>query len=572
MAGLGAARVAGQSPAPPRFTVELQPVDSSRLPALQSFSAAQGSDGKWLIIGGRTNGLHLFVQSSNGGSTPPPNAFPTKSANTDVWVIDPAARRAWSASLKGLPANIADALATTNAQYAQDGNVLYIIGGYGMNSQTQQMTTFGTLTAVKVNETINAVVNKQSFQSFIQQTSTYYDCPAYVSTQYNSCFNTESGKCKTGPGWGDCQRRAQASCNTKKPSWTQQCISNLPGAGAPPSQQIPTNTGYYARVTGGGMEKVGGVFYLVFGQQFEGLYSVLEGDYGKWPVNQTYTERVTALRFTPEPLSAAVLNVVLQDPSDSSAPYHRRDLNVLASLTPQGAPRIAAHGGVFVPGQDSAYRAPIFIDGGAQPGVFKVTVDKYQQVMSQYDCAVLRMFNRAPAGGSMINVFFGGISLYYLDPKTGQLKIDTGLPFVNTMSALTYSPNGTWSEYVRLAPLNGLMGTDAKFIPNPRVAAAENGVIYLDAIKQNTMVGYVYGGILAARPQAGDDTGQYSKASNALYEVWVNPAPPPARYWISTGSALVGTRSNGAVSGTHPGSPDTSQPPKSNDNQTPPKP
>lgn len=570
MLGTGALRVAGQTPAPPRFTVELRPVDSSRLPALQSFSVGQGSDGKWLIIGGRTNGLHLFVQSSNGGTTPPPNAFPTKSANTDVWVIDPAARRAWSAPLKGLPVNIADSLAATNAQFAQDGNTLYIIGGYGMNSQTQQMTTFGTLTAIKVNETINAVINKQSFQSFIQQTSTYYDCPQYVSTQYNSCFNTESGKCKQGPGWGDCQRRAQATCNAKKPAWTQQCIASLPSATTPITTSVPTNTGYYARVTGGGLEKIGNVFYLVFGQQFEGLYSVLEGDYGKWPVSQVYTERVAALRLTPEPLSAAVLNVVLQDPSDASAQYHRRDLNVLPALAPDGkTPRIVAHGGVFVPGQDSAYRSPIFIDPGAQPGVFKVRVDKYEQVMSQYDCAVLKMFNRATTGGSMINVFFGGISLYYLDSKTGQLKQDTGLPFINSMSSLIYAPNGTWSEYVRLAPLDGLMGTDAKFMRNPQVAAAENGVIYFDTLRQNTLVGYVYGGILAARPQAGDATGQYSKASNALYEVWVNPTQPPPRYWVATRTALVGTRTNGAVTGTHPGSPDTPQPPKSDDPNVP---
>jgi hypothetical protein len=94
----------------PRFTVDLVDVDSSTLPALQSFSAAQGSSGKWLIVGGRTNGLHLFVQSSNGGTTPPPNAFPTTSANQNLWVIDPFSVKAWSAPLSSLPAPISDAL------------------------------------------------------------------------------------------------------------------------------------------------------------------------------------------------------------------------------------------------------------------------------------------------------------------------------------------------------------------------------------------------------------------------------------------------------------------------------
>lgn len=569
LCGFGLHGVEAQTSGQPRFTVELKSVDADDLPALQSFSLAKGSDGKWLIVGGRTNGLHPFVQSSNNGTTPPPNAFPIANANRRIWVIDPAARRAWSATLDGLPTQIADALSATNAQSRQEGNVLYIIGGYGWDSQKQQMTTFGLLNAIQVDETIKAVMNNSTLVNLIQQTGTYLDCPQFGVNAYNACDTdpkTGEGSCKPGPGWADCVKKVQARCRTQRQQAVGACVSCVQNgqtqcAWNGQTSAIPTVTGYYTKVTGGGLERVGNIFYLVFGQQFEGLYSILEGDYGKWPISQTYAEQVVALHFTQNPLAAAVLNVYQQDPNDLSAPYHRRDLNVLPALAPDGTTaRIVAHGGVFVPGQDSAYRQPVFIDNGSNPMSVKITVDQYEQVMSQYECAVLQMFDRSGgSAGRMINVFFGGISLYYLDAKTGKLKIDSGLPFINSITSLTYNPDGSWSEYIRRAPMSGLMGSETKFVPLASVSAAGNGIIYLDAIQGNTMVGYLYGGILASQSKAQDasDAGsKYTQASNALYEVWVSPAAPPQGYWVSTTSAATGTATGGKVSGTNlrPGS------------------
>ncbi len=568
--GLAMRRASAQTPAAPRFTVELRPVAAPSLPALHSFSLGKGSDGKWLLVGGRTNGLHAFVQSADGGQTAPPNAFPVANANRSLWVIDPAAQRAWSAPLDGLGPQIADALSATNAQSAQEGDTLYVVGGYGWDSQKKQMTTFGALNAIQVDEAIKAVVNKTTLVPYVQQTNTFYDCPLFGTNAYNACTadpTTGTGACKTGPGWAACVKKVQAACRVQRDKATAACAAcvgnsqfSCPWAGK--SVPVPTNTGFYTKVTGGGMEKMGNAFYLVFGQQFEGLYSVLEGDYGKWPVTQTYTERVASLYLTPNPLTASVLNVYLQDANDLAAQYHRRDLNVVSAVRPDGAPRIVAHGGVFVPGQDSAYRQPVFIDMGADPSSAKITVDKYQQVMSQYDCAVLRMYDRSggPKAGRMINVFFGGISLYYLDPKTGKLKLDSGLPFIGSLTSLTLNPDGSWSEYIRRAQLPGLLGTDAKFVALSDVAASPQGVIYVDALKTNTLVGYLYGGILAKQPKATDPsetTAQYTAASNALYEVWVNASvPPPAGYWVSTTSAATGTATGGTVSGTnrHPAS------------------
>lgn len=551
----------GQASGEPRFTVELKPVTANNLPALHSFSLAKGSDGKWLIVGGRTNGLHAFTQSSNNGTTAPPNAFPVANANRMLWVIDPATGSSWSAALDGLAPAIADSFSATNAQSVQEGNTLYIIGGYGLDTKKKQMTTFGMLNAIQVDETIKAVINKTELAPLIQQTDTYFDCPQFGGNVYTACdqdANTGEPSCKQGPGWADCIKKVQAACRDQRQQAVQACVGCVQngqtqcttnGQTAP----IPTVTGFYTKVTGGGLEKVGSVYYLVFGQDFEGLYSVLEGDYGKWPVTQTYAEQVVALQFKANPLSAAVLNVYQQDPNDNSAPYHRRDLNVLPALAPDGTPRIAVHGGVFVPGQDSAYRRPIFIDNGANPMNVKIAVDKYEQVMSQYDCAVLKMFDRSGGtAGRMINVFFGGISLYYMDAKTGKLKIDSGLPFINSVTSLTYNPDGSWSEYIRTAPLDSLMGSEARFVPLSSISMAENGVIKLDAIKGKTQVGYVYGGIVADQPQASDPSAKHTKPSNALYEVWLDTsAAPPPGYWVSTTSAATGTATSGKISGTN---------------------
>ena len=533
-----ATALAASAPAPPAFQVDLVPVDSSQLPALHSYSIGVGSNGQWLVAGGRTNGLHLFVASSNGGRTAPPNAFPPPNANTNLWVIDPVKRQAWSSPLSALPQSVADALGANNAEYYASNGYLYVIGGYGWNSKTQQMTTFPTLTAINIDAAIQAIVNKQSPASSIQQTSTYYDCIAYGQNQYNSCFATQTAGCQPGPNWQTCQNAAIATCVGQQATAVNTCATNVQ---AGKTSGIPTNTGYYAKVTGGGMEHIGNTFFLVFGQDFEGLYSVDEGDYGKWPVNQVYTERVVSLAINASPLSAAVLNQLQQNQSDPMRQFHRRDLNVVPALAADGTTaRIAVLGGVFVPGQDAAYRQPILIDS-TSPAAIVPTIETFQQSMSQYECGVVPLFNRAGGSSALTYISIGGISLYYVDAKTGKLKVDSGLPFISALSALTLLPDNTWSEYYRVAPIAinnvpALVGTDAKFVRNPQVAASANGVIYLDTIAQKTLVGWMYGGIQAQSPNPGASNSG-TAATSQLFEVWIDPTPPGGTYWATTANA-----------------------------------
>ena len=129
------------------YEIELVPFDSGTmpLPTLHSYAKAQW-DGKWLLLGGRTNGLHAFTQ--NGFAN-----FPPAFQNRDVWVIDPKSGESWRRSLEGDDSGLAieqiDSLSVTNNQFYQAGDRLYITGGYGYKTDFDY-TTFDTLTSIDV--------------------------------------------------------------------------------------------------------------------------------------------------------------------------------------------------------------------------------------------------------------------------------------------------------------------------------------------------------------------------------------------------------------------------------------
>jgi hypothetical protein len=113
------------------------------LPTLHSY--AMGThDGKWVMLAGRTNGLHGFTGSGQAN-------FPPASQNREVWVIDPANGQSWHRSLQdasaGLAAADVAALTTTNNQFLQRGNRLYTVGGYGANATTG-FSTHNALSAI----------------------------------------------------------------------------------------------------------------------------------------------------------------------------------------------------------------------------------------------------------------------------------------------------------------------------------------------------------------------------------------------------------------------------------------
>jgi len=109
---------------------------------LQSYSCGNHKH-KWLLLCGRNNGLHGFDNDI-------PN-FPADKQNRYIYVIDikhqTIKRRALTDTKSGLTQEQIDYLSVTNAQFSQHDGHLYIVGGYGVDSKTNE---FGTKTILSI--------------------------------------------------------------------------------------------------------------------------------------------------------------------------------------------------------------------------------------------------------------------------------------------------------------------------------------------------------------------------------------------------------------------------------------
>jgi hypothetical protein len=122
-------------------------------PRLQSFSFAQWK-GRWVFIGGRISGYHAV----GGGSA----EFLRADANRDVWVVDTNVRpaRTYHVSVSQLPGRFAALQAqwtSTGQLYFQDGDNLYICGGYGQDEHGH-WSTFDIVSRVSLPALTDAVI------------------------------------------------------------------------------------------------------------------------------------------------------------------------------------------------------------------------------------------------------------------------------------------------------------------------------------------------------------------------------------------------------------------------------
>jgi hypothetical protein len=121
--------------------VSLAPAE---LPNLHSMAVAVW-DGQWVLLAGRTNGLHGLTGM---------NAFDPQYENREVWVIDPVSRASWHKSLletspaSGLSADQVDSLSSVNTQFHQSGERLVVVGGYGYKRSAADHKTYDTLSVI----------------------------------------------------------------------------------------------------------------------------------------------------------------------------------------------------------------------------------------------------------------------------------------------------------------------------------------------------------------------------------------------------------------------------------------
>ncbi len=133
------------------FQISLEPIEIKEMPGLQSFAWGQ-ADGKWLLIGGRVDGLHRrqpFVAMDSAGH------------HYRLVVVDPTQQKTWSSPLSSLSTGIREQLSSTNLEFLQQGNYLYIFGGYGYSPSSGDHQTYPNMTAVDVPAAIQAIVNQE---------------------------------------------------------------------------------------------------------------------------------------------------------------------------------------------------------------------------------------------------------------------------------------------------------------------------------------------------------------------------------------------------------------------------
>lgn len=94
-----------------QFTVEIEPITVANAPGLHSFTWGKSSANRWVVVGGRIDGLH---------QRQPFAAFAESENNKNIFVIDPDNNQSYSTSLSVLPADMYEQLQSTNQQFIKE--------------------------------------------------------------------------------------------------------------------------------------------------------------------------------------------------------------------------------------------------------------------------------------------------------------------------------------------------------------------------------------------------------------------------------------------------------------------
>ena len=414
------------------FNLSIQPVNVTGLGGVQSFAFAQDS-GKWLIVGGRLDGLH---------QRQPFASFNAAGNNNQLIVVDPVTQQKWSAPLTTLPTAIQEQLSSTNMEFHQEGDYLYCFGGYGYSATAADHTTYPNMTAIKVSDVINGIINSTPIASYFRQI--------------------------TDPKF---------------------------------------------QVTGGYLQKIGSVYYLLGGQKFIGRYNPMGPTHGPGFI-QEYTNSIRKFDLTDNGTTISITHL----PSyTDSVNLHRRDYNAESQILPNGEEGITMFSGVFQQNVDLPFLNSVTVDSSGY-----TTNNSFQQYYNHYHCAVLPLYSESK--NEMHTVFFGGIAQYY--DSLGVLVQDNNVPFVNTIARVTRDSTGTMAEYKLPIVMPALLGAGAEFIPSTTFPQFSNEVFKLDSLQTDSvLIGYIYGGISSTAPNIFFiNNGTQSSANSQIFKVYLKKA------------------------------------------------
>lgn len=166
------------------YSVYLKPKQIPNLMGLQSFAFGQHA-GKWVIIGGRLDGLHRRQ---------PFAAFDSIGHNNQVLVIDPVTNELWKAPVDQLAPALRDQLKATNIGFTQENDRLVLVGGYGISDSSSTHKTFPFLITVDLPDLIAAVQHQQLNDNLFHQTEdTLFAVTGSQLVRMNGIFHIVGG-------------------------------------------------------------------------------------------------------------------------------------------------------------------------------------------------------------------------------------------------------------------------------------------------------------------------------------------------------------------------------------------
>jgi hypothetical protein len=505
------------------FELSVKPVTFSGLPALHSFSVAQ-FNGKWYVMGGRRDGLHRRQ---------PFRAFDSAHANRYIWQIDPQQKTIDSLPITGLPPMVESQLSSTNMLWAQEGDFLYLAGGYGL---------------VSSNDVTQGMGDREVHRTFPYLTRV--DLKA-LESWFDECKVNRNRKSKNAP-FNKPQRRKFNSTDKK---WAKAKAKKVFSVIQDPKFAL----------TGGGMVVADGKFYLAAGHRFDGLYNPMGPQNGPG-FEQEYHRGIRVFSVVNSPRFAVQW---LDELIDSA--IRRRDLNVMEDLSwelldeangsgqaidglggrsASGFPRVLKSlqlfSGVFQERANIPHTTVLRL--GAQNKI--QAVPGFHQLLNQYHSAHLAMYSYKV--DAQFNVFFGGISQYFYNDSM-ELVQDPDVPVVQTASVVERNAAGEYKEYRLPISLPKGVGAGTEFIPSqymPRMEGTQ--VVDMESLLGDSLLlGYLYGGFSTTASNVFfDNDADESKAEPGLYAVYwyrnQNRKDPSSKIWCDDAWA-VNQGNNGQV-------------------------
>lgn len=483
------------------FSLSIQRLEIPGLPGLHSFAAAE-FQGKWYLFGGRRDGLHRRQ---------PFRAFDSAHANRFIYCIDPIAKTVDSLPINNLSPSLQSQLASTNILFHQQGDALYLAGGYGLPSREDV--------------------------SLFQPPSRFLDPEVHRTMPYLTRVDLpmlQTNFAHLQDKTNQIDKSSKAGRHSKTPKSTQ-----LSPRQNPFQQWADTQFA----LTGGAMMYSDGVFYLVGGHRFDGLYNPMGPQNGPG-FEQLYHPGVRSFQLVREqPLAlnkrqaraiakrgktSIPARVVWRNPMLDSQ-FRRRDVNVMESLHhldhsgdvtspfPKLRKEFLLFSGVFQERANIPYTNLLEID----PQKNRISaVPNFNQLLNQYHSAHVGLYSYKV--DAQFFVFFGGIAQYFFN-ESGDLTQDPDVPVVSTVSVIQRTAASEYSEFALPLKLPKGLGAGTEFIPASNMPRVEGtNVIDLESLQGDSqLLGYLVGGFSTTAPNVFfDNDADESKSEAHAYAVY----------------------------------------------------